>query len=76
MKKIASVFSFLLLVGLSGCGIDGHNQAELRPVNADSERIYGEIGGPAKQTLNKYKDDETGEVQQRIAAIRTKLFPK
>jgi hypothetical protein len=79
MKKIATVFTLTALLGLAGCGIDGHNQAELRPVNATDDRIYGDVGGPARQTLNQYKDaspDSLAAAQAKIAKIRAKLFPQ
>jgi hypothetical protein len=79
MKKIATVFSLFALLGLAGCGINGHNQAELRPVNASDDRVYGDVGGPARQTLNQYKDaspDSLAAAQAKVAKIRAKLFPQ
>lgn|GEM_PF-3062179 len=76
MKKLINLFSLFLLLSLFSCGINGHNNAELRPVNVADDRIYGDVGGPARQTLNKYEDDATGKTQERVTAIRTKLFPK
>jgi hypothetical protein len=76
MKKILIATCIFSLSALFSCGIKGHNRAELRPVNADSERIYGDIGGPARQTLNKYEDDATGKTAERITAIKNKMYPR
>lgn len=76
MKKILIAISIVSLSTLFSCGIKGHNRAELRPINADSERIYGDIGGVARQTLNKYEDDATGKTAERITAIKNKMYPR
>ncbi|MCU0449317.1 MAG: hypothetical protein MUC97_05650 [Bernardetiaceae bacterium] len=77
MKHHIHLFAFsTCLLLASACGIKGHNKAELIPVNAADERIYGDPGGPARQTLNKYEDDKTGKTQERVANLRQKLFPK
>jgi hypothetical protein len=76
MKKI---FTFIAIVSLStlfSCGIKGHNRAELKPINATDERIYGDVGGVARQTKNVYKDDETGKTAERIAKIKQKMYPR
>ncbi len=76
MKKILIAISIVSFTTLFSCGIKGHNRAALKPVNADSERIYGDIGKPARQMLNKYEDDATGKTAERITAIRNKMYPR
>lgn len=76
MRKIITVISVISLTTLFSCGIKGHNRAELRPINATDERIYGDIGGVARQTLNKYEDDATGKTTERIAKIKEKMYPR
>jgi hypothetical protein len=76
MKKLFIFIAVISLSTLFSCGIKGHNRAELRPVNATDERIYGDIGGVARQTKNTYKDDETGKTAERIAKIKAKMYPK
>jgi hypothetical protein len=77
MKHLIHLFTFsACLLLASACGIKGHNEAKLIPVNAVDERIYGTPGGPPKQTLNKYEDDKTGKTQERVANLRQKLFPQ
>lgn len=74
MKKI-----FVILVStvlFSACGINGHNHAELKAVNADNPRIYGDRGEPARQTLNKYPIDADGKAAAKVDAIRSKFYPK
>jgi hypothetical protein len=74
MKKI---FITLCVLGLfSACGISGHNHAELKQVNPDDSRIYGEKGAPARQTLNTYPADADGKASARVDSIRQKLYPK
>lgn len=74
MKKIFITLVSALL--FSACGINGHNNAELKAVNADNPRIYGDRGEPARQTLNKYPDDADGKAAEKVDAIRQKFFPK
>ncbi len=76
MKKLLTFIVILSCLGLYACGIKGHNRAELRPVNENDERIYGDIGGPARQTKNVYPDDETGKTAERILKIKEKMYPK
>lgn len=76
MKKVLIAISIISFSTLCSCGIKGHNRAELKRINADSERIYGDIAGPARQTLNKYEDDATGKTAERITAIRNKMYPR
>jgi len=76
MRKILIAISIVSLTTLFSCGIKGHNRAELRPVNATDERIYGDIGGVARQTLNKYEDDATGKTAERISKIKAKMYPR
>ncbi len=76
MKKVLTFIAIFSLATLVSCGIKGHNRAELQPVNATDERIYGDIGGVARQTKNTYKDDETGKTAERIAKIKAKMYPK
>ncbi len=77
MKKL--ILSLLLAISMtslfSACGINGHNHAELKAVNPDDPRIYGDKGQPARQTLNKYQDDD-GKAAERVEKIRTKFFPR
>jgi hypothetical protein len=73
--KLYSVLTMAGLMLLGSCGIKNHNKAELYPVNPENERIYGDIGGPARQTLVQYEDDKTGKTQDRIQNIREKFFP-
>ena len=77
MKKI--IASFLLAVSVAGiftsCGINGHNHAELKAINADDTRIYGDKGKPARQTLVKYQDDD-GKQAEKVDKIRQKLYPR
>ncbi len=77
MKKIIRTLFLVLGVStfLSSCGINGHNHAELKAVNADDTRIYGDKGQPARQTLNKYPDD-SGKQAELVDKIRTKLYPR
>ena len=76
MKKI---FTFIAILSVSfamySCGIKGHNSSEIKPINADDERIYGDIGGPAKQTKLTYPDDD-GTQAARIMKIKQKMYPK
>ncbi len=74
MKKIFVTISSIML--FSACGINGHNHAELKAVNAEDPRIYGERGAPAKQTLNTYTADADGKAAARVDSIRTKFYPK
>ncbi len=78
IKKIIGSFliaAFATTV-FTSCGINGHNHAELRAVNPDDTRIYGDKGQPARQTLNKYKDDEDGKQGEKVDKIRLKFYPK
>jgi predicted small lipoprotein YifL len=76
MKKIFRFFAIACLsISLYSCGIKGHNRAELPSVNANDERIYGDIGGPAKQTKLTYPDDD-GKQAERIMKIKQKMYPK
>ncbi len=76
MKKILTFITIISLSTLLSCGIKGHNRAEFKPINADDERIYGDIGGPARQTLLKYEDDATGKTAERVAKIKEKMYPR
>lgn len=77
MKKIT--LSLLIAVFatsiFTSCGINGHNHAELRAVNPEDPRIYGDKGQPARQTLNKYVDDD-GKQAEKVDKIRQKFFPQ
>jgi hypothetical protein len=65
-----------LVVGLGACGIDNHNNAELKIKNQDDTRIYGERGEPARQTLNKYPADDDGKAGVKVDSIRNKMYPR
>lgn len=73
---LSFLLGFGLVLGLSSCGINGHNHAELKAVNANDTRIYGDKGQPARQTLNKYADDTDGKAAEKTSKIREKLFPR
>ena len=75
MKRTLAIFA-VLTVGLVSCGVKGHNRAELPKINAEDDRIYGDRGGVARQTLNKYEDDATGKTTERIEKIRNKMYPR
>jgi hypothetical protein len=72
----STLFVLTIGVGLSSCGINGHNNAKLSAVNPNDTRIYGDKGQPARQTLNVYPDDADGKASEKTAKIREKLFPK
>jgi hypothetical protein len=65
-----------LVFGLAACGIDNHNNAELKIKNQDDTRIYGERGEPARQTLNKYPADDDGKAGVKVDSIRKKMYPR
>ncbi len=77
MKKI--IGSFLIAVFatsvFTSCGINGHNHAELKAVNPEDPRIYGDKGQPARQTLKTYVDDD-GKQAEKVLKIREKLYPR
>lgn len=66
----------LFTVLLSSCGYQGNNRKKLTEPTPNSERVWGDKKGKARQLANKYEDDATGKTTERIEAIRTKLFPK
>ncbi|MCU0394210.1 MAG: hypothetical protein MUE81_24130 [Thermoflexibacter sp.] len=76
MKKLFTLIAIVSCLGLFSCGIKGHNRAEIPAVNAGDERIYGDVGGVARQTKNTYADDETGKTAERVTKIRQKMYPK
>ncbi len=65
-----------LAFSLVACGIDNHNNAELKIKNQNDTRIYGERGEPARQTLNKYPADEDGKAGVKVDSIRKKMYPR
>lgn len=64
----------LLLIGtaaLTSCGKYNYAPQLTEDQKKAKERIYGEVGGPAKQTKNTYPDDP--DAASRTAAIKEKL---
>jgi len=74
-KTFINILSVVLLGSLVSC-FGQHNKAVVESLNQDSERIYGVKNGDPKQLSLTYPDDETGEVADRIANIREKMFPQ
>ena len=66
----------LLTVFVSSCGYQGNNRKKLTEPTPNSEKVWGDKKGKAKQLSLKYEDDATGKTAERIEAIRTKLYPK
>ena len=76
-KFLKLLIASVVLLGLNGCILEGHNQAPSEPVNVESERIYGESReAPPRQLNNTYPDDETGETLERVTKIQQEFFPE
>jgi hypothetical protein len=59
-----------LLAFASAC--TGYNSIDVKDKNADSELVYGDKGGPARQLKNTYEADPASA--ERANKIREKLF--
>jgi hypothetical protein len=76
MEKRILKLSFVLaiLIGFSSCAKQNNPPSKVEDPNAESERIYGDIDGPPRQSLLEYTADPSHIA--RADAIRQKLFPK
>jgi hypothetical protein len=54
-------------------GCSKYNETKIEDENQNNERVYGEKGAPARQTLNKYESDPKSA--ERAAAVKEKLYP-
>lgn len=74
MKKrlINSIASLILVLAISSCAKQNRPPSKVQDPNPESERIYGDKDGPARQTLLEYPTDPTHIA--RADAIRQKLF--
>ncbi|TAF34204.1 MAG: hypothetical protein EAZ67_04185 [Cytophagales bacterium] len=70
--SLVAVCAFSVL-SLTAC-IEDHNKPYVKPKNKDSERIYGNIGGSARQLANKYEDPKNAV--DRASAVREKFYPR
>lgn len=75
MKSIFLKLIVLVVVVSLGSCMGKQNKAPSKGMNLDSERIYGKKGGEPRQLPTKYPADEDGSVAERVAEIRTKLYP-
>ncbi len=73
LKVCVAAISAFCVLSLTAC-IEDHNTPKVNPKNVDSERIYGDIGGPARQLANKYEDPKNAV--DRANAIRDKFYPR
>ncbi len=64
----ATILSFILLAACSD-----YNTTEVKDNHKGEERIYGNVGGPAKQLENKYESNP--KTADKVRTIREKLFP-
>lgn len=71
-----SRFFGLLILGaaLASCGRYNYNKEVSEADMKERPRIYGDVGGDARQTKNTYPDDPNAN--KRTSAIRAKLFDK
>lgn len=71
MKTINSLLGALLFVCAVSCNM--HNDTVFSDRNKNNEKVYGNIGGPAKQAGSKYEADPKSA--ERIKLIKEKLYP-
>jgi len=70
MKKALALI-IIATAGLTACGKYNYAPQLTEDQKKAKERVYGEIGGPAKQTKMTYPDDP--DAAARTAAIKQKL---
>jgi hypothetical protein len=72
-RLFTAVFVFAILCGTTGCDTYSH---PIEPASKEemkkNERVYGEVDGPAQQSLNTYEADP--EVATKAAVLKAKLF--
>ena len=68
---LPKAFLLVALLSVFGCG-GRYNTIEQEDPHANDPYVYGEIGGPPRQSANQY--DPNPEADARAAAIREKMF--
>ena len=71
-KLISSIFSIILVLAISSCAKQSRPPSKVQDPNPESERIYGDKDGPARQSKLEYPTEPSHIA--RADAIRQKLF--
>jgi hypothetical protein len=70
-KHLLGGLLLVTLLSTFGCG-GRYNTIEQQDPHENDPYVYGEIGGPPRQTANQYEPNP--EADARAAAIREKMF--
>ncbi len=64
----------VLVLGMSlvACGKYNYTEPLTEDEKAKNERVYGDVGGPARQSKNQY--DVPDDLNARVADIKVKLY--
>lgn len=74
MKRILlSIGAALLAISLNSCLKANNPPSKVKDVNEGNERIYGDLDGPPKQSLQTY--EKLPDEIVRADKIRKKLYP-
>jgi hypothetical protein len=72
--NLKGLLSALVISAFIIGGCSDYNKTKFKDGNENNEKIYGEKGGPARQTLNKYEPDP--KAAERAAKVKEILYPK
>lgn len=74
MEKRSIIYSllFAVLVVFASCAKQNNPPSKVEDPNPESERIYGDIDGPPRQTANTYEADPAAV--QKADMLRQKLY--
>jgi hypothetical protein len=73
MRSLLVAVCALSLVSYTGCGrYSNTTPPATKEEMKENERVYGDVEGPAKQSLNKYEADP--EAATQAAVVKAQLF--